>query len=77
MEITAELAHKHLNHFNPFYDPITGGKSKDVPDDKRITVWMEEIHSFMIDDMRFNLGISELVATSWIEHDKLIELCSK
>lgn len=77
MEITSELAYKHLDHFNPWYDPITKKRSKDIPDDKKITVWVKSEDGFMINDYRINLGISQLVATSWIEHDKLVELCSK
>ena len=41
MEITAELAHKHLDHFNPWYDPSTKKPSTDIPYDKKITVWVE------------------------------------
>jgi hypothetical protein len=68
MEITPELAEKHLDKFKPYV-------YSEIPKDKRITVWVEREQGFMINDLNENLGLEALVATSWIEHDKLEELC--
>ena len=75
MEITPEIAIEHIDKFKPYYDPKTGKRSKDIPTDKNITVWVAREEGFMIDDLNENLGLDALVATSWIEHDELVKLC--
>ena len=75
MEITPEQAHKHLDQFKPCYCPDTGKWLNDIPKDVKLTVWIERDRAFMIDDYLIELGIDRLIATSWIEHDKLVELC--
>ena len=75
MEITPEQAYKHLDKFKPFYDAAKRHRSTEVPDDTRITVWVEDKEGFMINDFVGELGPNALIATSWIEHEELVKLC--
>ena len=76
MEITPNQAYEHFDKFKLFYDPVTQKRSLDIRDDIRITVWFKDDEGFVVNAFVDEIGITVLVATSWIEHYELERLCA-